>query len=446
MKFNFFLTLFFLVVVVMRPASAQYWKVNEVREMPVAVTNNAVTSGWLNDTALVLSFGGIDTTLKAGGIVQHAWAYNIVTDNWKAIPPLPDTLGKIASAASTIGDTVFIIGGYHVLAGGHEVTSNKVHRYRLSTETYLSDGQPVPVPVDDHVQLVWRDSLIILITGWSNTTNVNAVQVYDPKSDSWSTGTSVPNNDVYKSFGAAGAIVGDIIYYLGGASSDGVRNFPIQPYLRIGIIQGGKPLQISWSDTTLPANRAGYRMAATTAFGRVHWVGGAGATYNFNGLAYANGKGVEPNNRNLSMDPRSLRFFTDTSSTVKYPMDLRGIAKISDSLFFLAGGMESNQQVSRKTLRLDYRATPLGGNPHVRGQKGQFFVYPNPVKDYALVRVGVKGPYWLRLYSVDGLMQYNGQFNKKEVSLALGQFTPGTYVLQLVANGYTASRLLVVSP
>jgi hypothetical protein len=175
-------------------------------------------------------------------------------------------------------------------------------------------------------------------------------------------------------------------------------------------------------------------------------VGGAGATYNFNGLAYANGKGVEPNNRNLSMDPRSLRFFTDTSSTVKYPMDLRGIAKISDSLFFLAGGMESNQQVSRKTLRLDYRATPLGGNPHVRGQKGQFFVYPNPVKDYALVRVGVKGPYWLRLYSVDGLMQYNGQFNKKEVSLALGQFTPGTYVLQLVANGYTASRLLVVSP
>ena len=32
---------------------------------------------------------------------------------------------------------------------------------------------------------VWRDSLILLVSGWHDTGNVPDVQVYDPDTDSW---------------------------------------------------------------------------------------------------------------------------------------------------------------------------------------------------------------------------------------------------------------------
>ena len=40
----------------------------------------------------------------------------------------------------------------------------------------MPDGADIPKAIDDQVQAVWQDSLIYVITGWSNTTNVVDVQ------------------------------------------------------------------------------------------------------------------------------------------------------------------------------------------------------------------------------------------------------------------------------
>ena len=90
---------------------------------------------------------------------------------------------------------------------GNEITSPAIHRFNVTTNDYLADGALVPVPVDDHVQAIWRDSLIYLITGWSNTTNVPNVQFYSPENNNWQAATSIPNNHSYKSFGASGTII-----------------------------------------------------------------------------------------------------------------------------------------------------------------------------------------------------------------------------------------------
>jgi len=137
------------------------------------------------------------------------------------------------------------MGGYQVLSNGNEISSNIVNRFDPRTNTYLTNGANISIPIDDHVQAVWNDSLIYVITGWTNTANVPNVQIYDPANDNWSVGTATPNNSLYKAFGASGTIIGNTIYYHGGAVSSG--NFSGQTTLRVGQIDPNNPTQITWN-------------------------------------------------------------------------------------------------------------------------------------------------------------------------------------------------------
>jgi len=112
----------------------------------------------------VYTFSGITMGLGSSDIHRNAYRYNVSANTRTALPDVPDTLGKIAAAASVVGDTAYVIGGYHVLNGPpYEVSSNRVHRLDLSTDTWMPNGANIPVPIDDQVQAVWRDSLIYVI-------------------------------------------------------------------------------------------------------------------------------------------------------------------------------------------------------------------------------------------------------------------------------------------
>jgi len=193
------------------------WDSNSMADMPEPVSNNAVTGAILNDSFYVYSFGGIDSTKLFSGIHNKCWKYNETLDIWDTLPPLPDSLGRIAAAASVVNNIAYVMGGYHVYDDGQEVSMDDVFRLDLLTNTWLDNGTPIPVPIDDHVQAVYRDSLIYLITGWSGSglsgTNVPNVQIYNPETDSWSVGTPVPNTNQYKAFGASGTILNDTILF-----------------------------------------------------------------------------------------------------------------------------------------------------------------------------------------------------------------------------------------
>jgi N-acetylneuraminic acid mutarotase len=198
--------------------SAQVIQWEYLVNMPEAVSNNAVASATVDDTTYIYSFAGIDTSRDWFGIHLKGFRYNVQSQVWDTIAPLPDPNGgKIAAGASNVKGKIYIIGGYHVASNYSEISSAKVHIYDPTTNSYLPDGADIPVAIDDQVQAVWRDSLIYVITGWSNSNNVNNVQIYNPSTDTWTTGTPVPNNSQYKVFGGSGTIVGDSIYYIGGA-------------------------------------------------------------------------------------------------------------------------------------------------------------------------------------------------------------------------------------
>ncbi|MFT4523479.1 MAG: hypothetical protein ACI8ZN_002433 [Bacteroidia bacterium] len=96
--------------------------VSKFSKLPEPITNNAVCLGNDGQTIYVYSFGGLDSTKVYSGIHQRSYRCNVSTGVVERIADLPDTLGKIASAANSIGSVIYIVGGYHVLP-----TSKKSH-------------------------------------------------------------------------------------------------------------------------------------------------------------------------------------------------------------------------------------------------------------------------------------------------------------------------------
>lgn len=409
---------------------AQAWEITEIGTVPEGVSNNAVAAAAVNDTVWLYSFSGIDNSKSAGGIHGKAWRFNTETGLTEMLPDLPGGFGKIAAKASRIGEIIYIIGGYRVLSNGNEITSPAIHRFDVNANEYLLDGSTTPVPVDDHVQAVWRDSLIYLVTGWSNTTNVPNVQIYTPGTDSWQAATSIPNNNNYKSFGASGTIVGDTIFYFGGASSTFPTGnpFPIQSQIRKGIINPNDPTDITWSIMSTNPTSVGYRTAATQVQGQVFWLGGSEVTYNFDALAYSNDQVVNPVNRSLGFDPVTGSLTAEFAPSI--PMDLQNIGEVTDSVKYIWGGMVENRLVSNKILKLVRNPLAVGiSEPTII--RTRLEVYPNPGRDLISVTLSddFPGAVTISLISPSGQVILSDRGTERSRQIALPKIQSGLYFL-----------------
>ncbi len=353
--------------------TGQLAEVQIVGQLPAPVTNNAVCEGFVDGTPFLYSFGGIDSTLSYDGIHLHTYRYNTLTGESEILADMPDTLGKVAAAASRIGDIIYIIGGYHVFADGSELSSTKVHRFDTQTNAFLADGADIPVAIDDQVQVVWRDSLIYVVTGWSDVEMVTNVQIYNPAEDVWLIGDPVPDLVAYKAFGASGSVYNDTLYYFGGAVGS---IWTADSRMRKGVINADNPTEIDWSIDLIDPTKFGYRMAVAQIGQITNWIGGSNVTYNYDGVAY-NGSGiVSPNNRILSYWPNQNEFYALDYEEI--PMDLRGIARVSEFFYYLGGGMLANQEVTNNIYQLQFA---LIDNVDDVSESVSITVFPNPVSE-----------------------------------------------------------------
>ena len=440
----------FLFLLNVKSQNYGWVQATEVSNMPVAISNNAVTEGYANDTAYMYSFGGIDSTKIWSGINKKSFRYNTSSDVWDTIPDLPNTNAVIAAGANYVDSIIYIMGGYQVLPNGNEISSNTVNRFDPRTNTYLSDGANIPVATDDHVQAVYRDSLIYLITGWSNTGNIPNVQIYDPANDNWLTGTSVPNNNTYKSFGATGIIIDNTIYYHGGANTG--TNFPGQSTLRIGQIDSNDPTQIVWS--TQSSNHISYR--AVTIYDswthRPSFIGGSETTYNYNGISYNGSVGVSPKGRSLSFSsyqPNSyeignnsnmVNLFNNVYDTI-LPMDLRGVAFQFHYDHYIAGGMLRNQKVSNKTFRLTiFHAMSVGES----NKTVSFQLYPNPTSEKINLVFKIKENRTIRLINVVGKEVLKTNTNTTNLQLDVSPYPKGIYFVKVTTDKDSSSQKIII--
>ncbi|MDG1477209.1 MAG: T9SS type A sorting domain-containing protein [Vicingaceae bacterium] len=430
------------------------WTLTEVANMPMPISNNAVVEGWTNDTGYVYSFGGIDNTKIWSGINKKSFRYNTITDVWDTIPDLPNTNAVIAAGASYVDSIVYIMGGYQVLSNGNEISSNIVNRFNPRTNTYLSNGANIPVATDDHVQAVYKDSLIYVITGWNNNGNIPNVQIYDPANDNWLTGTSVPNNNTYKAFGASGTIINNTIYYHGGAST--ATNFPAQSTLRIGQIDLSDPTQITWtSQSSLYNSYRGISVPYSkngSGNNPPNFFGGSSTSYNYNGIAYNGSGGVAPNNRGIFYNLSSTNIDTiinfQSNSGAKLPMDMRGVAYIDynmqffDKGWFIAGGMEDNQKVSNKTFKLSYIA--LVSVNEESNNSMSFQLYPNPTSEKVNLIFKDKEDRTITLINVIGKEVLRIDNGKLNLQLDVSNYPKGIYFVKVEAEGKSNSQKIIL--
>lgn len=325
------------------------WEWTKLADLPIPTANNALCEAEVNGDKFVYSFGGITDSLRPQDIHQRVFKYDVLDNSWTEEQPLPDTLGKIAAAASFVNNRIYIMGGYHVDSLFNEYSSDRVHIYNPFLDTFEVDGAPIPTPIDDHVQAVWRDSLIYVITGWSNTSNVPYVQIYNPYFNSWQTGSQLPNDNTFMAFGASGYILGDTIYYYGGVS--GNFTFTAKDFLRKGVINPEDPTQIDWEIVDQPNGGPNYRMACSGHNKTVFFVGGAEIAYNFDALSYVGSNQVFPNERILSYNTQTGTA-VNTFETDYDPMDLRGIAKLGGGNWIIAGGIDTIRVARTETYLL----------------------------------------------------------------------------------------------
>lgn len=185
-------------------------------------------------------------------------------------------------------------------------------------------------------------------------------------------------------------------------------------------------------------------MACTNIGNQAHWIGGSNTTYNYDGIAYNNSGGVSPNNRDLYFDTDKALIWT-TNYTQNFPMDLRGIASINDSLKYIAGGMLENQNVTNKVYRLNWNYSITKINEK---EKNRFDIYPNPVLKNGILTIETKGVTQgnknISFYNLNGQLMHQTQINSTEKHIQIPELAKGIYYLEIITKHEKSIQKIII--
>ncbi len=320
-----------------------------VPALPIPVTNAATASGVIDGAPWVFSVLGMDSTKRWSGITRRAHAWSPGSPRWRTMSAVPGAVGRLAATAQVVRGRLFVFGGYTVDSTGAErsVANVDILEPRLNL---WSSGADIPVAVDDAVSVVYRDSLVYLISGWHDTANVQLVQLYDTVRDAWFAASPIVGSGV---FGHSGGIAGQTIVYVDGAvPQNAVTKYRVAPQVWVGTIDRKKPTVIDWRAGGAHPGPALYRAAVARCGSQVVFAGGTDNPYNYNGIGY-DARPSQPSPLVLSFDPRR-RAWQTLPALATPTMDHRGMSIVGDA-GWLIGGMEAGQRVTPAAIRVPLR-------------------------------------------------------------------------------------------
>lgn len=320
-----------------------------VPALPVPVTNAAVASGLIDGDPWVFSVLGVDSTKRWSGMTRRAHVWSRGSTRWRALPDVPGAVGRLAATAQVVRSRLFVLGGYTVDSAGAERSVASVDIFEPRRNVW-SSGADIPVAVDDAVSVVYRDSLIYLISGWHDTDNVLLVQMYDAVRDAWFVATPIVWRGV---FGHSGGIAGNTIVYVDGAvKQDSATKYILEPQVWIGTINKENPTLIDWRAGAAHPGPALYRAAVGRCGSQIVFAGGTDNPYNYSGIGYDT-RPSQPSSGVFAFDTR--RGLWQTLPPLATPsMDHRGMAMVGDA-GWLIGGMAPGQKVSAESVPVALR-------------------------------------------------------------------------------------------
>ncbi len=317
-------------------------------ELPEPVSNNGVVKVTTAQGDMLVSLMGLAKDKTPKDVHNRVWTLNLSKpqSGWQAHSPVPSSLptkGRLASAAVAINGNVLVFGGYTVEPDLTEVSSPDNFRYDPVKDRY-TELAPIPVPVDDAVAAVYQNRFVYLVSGWHNDGNVNLVQVYDAKIDSWHQASPFLGAPV---FGHAGALLNNTLLICDGVAvhpqHQKRRIFAMETACYIGQIDADNFRHIDWRRLDHPTGVGRYRMAsiADPTGQQIIFAGGSTNPYNFNGIGY-DGKPSEPSDQvwAFHLKQGQWQVYQNEQAT----MDHRGMVEI-DERWWVIGGMAENQRV-----------------------------------------------------------------------------------------------------
>jgi len=319
----------------------------EPDSLPFAVSNNAVASAEVNGGGILYSFLGLEQGKTYLDVTPRAAMFNPSTQTSVEIAPLTDSTGRLASTAETVNGFIYIFGGYTVAEDGSEKSTPEVFRFNPANNEYEVIST-IPTPVDDAVSLVYQNRYVYLVSGWHDHDNVDLVQVYDTRENSWRQATPWPGPPV---FGHTGGIAGNEMVVIDGVKvvpGEERRSFEISPVSFKGTINPDDYTQITWKKLGDHPGRLRYRAAAegiTEPEEMILFIGGSDNAYNYTGIGY-NGEPSEPADTVFAYHLPDQKWITLGTQPVP-TMDHRNIAKI-ENRYYVAGGMTAGQTLTNK--------------------------------------------------------------------------------------------------
>lgn len=147
--------------------------------------------------------------------------YDPATDSWTTKRPAPIAVARYASAV--VNNKIYIMGGTNA---SQQLISNQI--YDVGNDTW-SLGASLPAYTYYAAAAATTGVMApkrIYVIGGGLTDPSNAVYVYDPESDNWTSGAPMPTNRTSFALG----IVNDVIYAMGGALGWEGGEWPLYGY------------------------------------------------------------------------------------------------------------------------------------------------------------------------------------------------------------------------
>lgn len=317
-----------------------------VPNLPLAMSNNAVAMVEKENTIQWFSFLGLASGKTYADVGNRAFAFDSRSGIWRRLPDVPGP-PRIAATAQAINGLVYIFGGYTVAPDHTETSVPLVLAFDPDTNQY-TEMPAMPIPVDDAVSAVYANRYIYLVSGWHDTDNVAAVQVFDTQSQQWRLATPFPGAPV---FGHAGGLVKNTLVVCDGVTvqqpvpPETARSFALTNACFKGDINPGNPTSIQWSQLPPHPGVALYRSAAAgdSELGQIIFAGGSSNPYNYNGIGY-DGEPSHPV-AHVFWYALDCNCWRQAPAKTMPTMDHRGLVRDISGKWWTIGGMKSNQEV-----------------------------------------------------------------------------------------------------
>jgi N-acetylneuraminic acid mutarotase len=228
---------------------------------PMPVASFDVAAHTIGDRIYVLAAYG------AGGFMNQFMSYDPVLNQWETKAPKPTYRYEFASAV--VAGRIYVLGGQGTIDNG-PWASGKPWAFKDLVEIYdpasnsWSSGQPAPMLFSSATSCTANGDIHVFDgTTGANSTLQSSALIFHPGSNAWSTGSPTQQAKVA---GSNCVSAGGNFYILGGTSSEGSAANSVRRY---------DPVGNTWtSPTRLPSSR--YWSAAAAVGNELFIFGGVG--------------------------------------------------------------------------------------------------------------------------------------------------------------------------